>query len=331
MNHIISLFSGCGGMDLGFIQAGYQVVWANEVDRHACETYRQNIGDHIIESDVKQLCLSELPGAEGIIGGFPCKDFSVMGKRAGVSGRYGDLYKYMVHAIRTYRPRFFVAENVPGLLSSNKGKDGAQIIAEFKSLGYNVITPIINFADYGVPQIRKRLLIIGTDFDYHFPFPTHKAHVTAGEALHGVGAIGHNNDKPHTTPKEAEVLPHIREGENAAMAMKRKPDLLSWQPFGHMYRRVHREKPSHTIVGTSASGGGTSRYHYSEHRKLTIRELARLFTFPDDFIFNGSYTASKNQLANSVPPAGIQVIAESLSEAMGGRQNILRHMETSYD
>ena len=254
-----------------------------------------------------------------MIGGFPCKSFSAVSttwRRGTDDKEYGDLYKYMIEAIKNVKPKFFVAENVPGILSAPGGKE---IIEEFNELDYSVITPVVNFADYGVAQIRKRVLIIGTDFPFLMPEPTTRKHIPCGDALIGVEKVPHNNEIVAATPRESEILPHIKEGENAITAMRlRKPDLLSWTPYGQMYRRISRFSPAPTVVGTSKSGGGTYKYHYSENRRLTNRELARLFGYPDDFVFSGSITQVKNQIANSVPPTGIEPFASALLRAMDG-------------
>ena len=135
---VVSLFSGCGGMDLGFQQAGYELIWANDFEKSACETYSQNIGGHIFHGDITKMNLKKIPNCEVIIGGFPCQDFSMIWKRGGLETDRGNLYKYFVEAVRLKKPKLFVAENVKGLLTANKGKAVKTIMEDFAALGYNV-------------------------------------------------------------------------------------------------------------------------------------------------------------------------------------------------
>ena len=209
---IVSLFSGCGGMDLGFINAGFDVIYANEIDKNACRTYRNNIGSHIVEGDIRSVDIDSIPYADGVIGGFPCKDFSIVqaNKRKGIDGRYGRLFEYMIDVIRSTKPKFFVAENVLGITTAKGGK---QIIEEFKKLDYNVTVHKVNFADYGVSQNRKRVLIIGTKFDYDLVPPTHYVHITSGDAISNISKDVENHNIQSPTKFESQILPLIPEGK----------------------------------------------------------------------------------------------------------------------
>ena len=322
---VSSMFSGCGGFDLGFMWAGFEVIWANDFDLDACETYRRNIGKHIIEADIRTVDLSSIPQADVLIGGFPCQDFSAVGKRRGLGGDRGDYYEFMVEAIRLSNPQAFIAENVPALLTANDGKAGKVIVGAFSDLGYEVTTAVVNFADYGVPQNRRRVLIIGTPSHYILPFPTTPIPLSAGQALRGVELVADNNEAAPPTPREREILPYIRAGENAKQAMKRKPDLLSWNPFGNVFRRIHPDRPAPTICAGLSSGGGWAHYHHTHDRKLTNREAARLSGFPDDFIFEGKARSVRGQIGNSVPPTGILPIANSIFSVLFDTQDIFAH------
>ncbi|ACK70679.1 DNA-cytosine methyltransferase [Gloeothece citriformis PCC 7424] len=321
MIRVVSLFSGCGGMDLGFIWAGYEIVWANDIDHDACETYQLNIGDHIIEDDIKNINFKHLPECDLILGGFPCQDFSMIWKREGLKTDRGNLYQYFVKAVEAKNPLVFLAENVKGLLTANGGKAIKRIIEDFKycgKFGYNIYADIYNFADYGTPQLRERVLIIGIrqDISYQYikPKPTHtpENYVTAGQALKEVEKVSHNNEHMNIKSKTRTMLTLIPEGGNFQSIPKTSPYYVKGM-ISHVYRRLNRNKPSTTII--AAGGGGTWGYHFSEPRPLTNRERARLFGYPDDFIFVGSIASVRRQIGNSVPPVGIKVIAEELKKA----------------
>ena len=314
---VVSLFSGCGGMDLGFIWAGYQIIWANDIDPDACATYKLNIGNHIIKDDIANINLSTIPDCDVILGGFPCQDFSMIWKRGGIETDRGNLYQYFVKAVNLKQPSFFIAENVKGLLTANKGKAIEQIIKDFKSCGYNVYPDIYNFADYGIPQIRERVLIIGIrkdiSFYYQKPKPTHTQdnYVTAGEALKGVKKAIYNNEYLNIRPKTKKMLELIPEGCNFQAIPKDSPYYVKGM-ISHVYRRLDRNKPATTII--AAGGGGTWGYHYEEPRPLTNRERARLFGYPDHFQFVGKIASVRRQIGNSVCPNAIKFIAEELKK-----------------
>jgi len=318
---IISLFAGCGGMDLGFLMAkhpklNYRIVWANDFNKNACETYRHNIGNEIHEGDIWKINLKDLPDADIIIGGFPCQDFSILrgGTRTGTKTKRGLLYTRFVEAVSKKLPIFFVAENVKGLLTANNGWAISKIKEDFEKVdhvGYNVQYKLINFADFGVPQRRERVIIVGirNDLDMHFEFPepTHKhAHVPVKHALAGVEKAKFNNELMGIRPSTKAMLERIPVGGN----YKNLPEYSKKNWMSLIYKRLHPDKPSPTIV--ACGGGGTWGYHYKEPRPLTNRERARIQTFPDDFEFFGSATEIRRQIGNAVPPLGIKPVAEQL-------------------
>lgn len=174
---VISLFSGAGGMDLGFIQSGFNVIWANDVFPEAIETYRNNIGNHIVNGDIRMISSNDIPDdADVIIGGFPCQGFSIANKNRSMEDERNFLYKEMLRVIRDKKPKMFVAENVKGLLSISSGKVFEMIKKDFEELGYFVDARLLNAAEYGVPQQRERLFIIGNRINNSITFPT-KTHV----------------------------------------------------------------------------------------------------------------------------------------------------------
>lgn len=317
----MSLFAGCGGMDLGFLIAkhsklAYKIAWANDFEKPACETYKKNFKHDIICKDIWDIDLSKTPKADVIIGGFPCQDFSILRgmKRAGYKTKRGLLYTKFVEAVAKKLPLFFVAENVKGLLTANKGWAIKKIKKDFEKVdhvGYNVQYKLINFADFGVPQKRERVIIVGirNDLNLNFVFPdlTHKNnHVSSKIAFAGVEKIKLNNEKLgmlSSTRKKLELIPP---GGNYKNLPKYKNK--NWMSL--IYKRLHPDQPSPTIVANG--GGGTWGYHYKEPRPLTNRERARLQTFPDTFEFIGSTSEVRRQLGNAVPPLGIKPIAEQL-------------------
>lgn len=311
-----SLFAGCGGMDLGFKQAGFKIVWANDNDHWACETYRKNFGSHIVEGDVAKLDFDALKKCDVILGGFPCQDFSMISKRHGLKTERGNLYRHFVRSVASRKPKVFVAENVKGLLYSNGGKAIDQIKSDFAKVGYRIQTHLVNFANYGAPQLRERVLIIGTRADlkieFVMPKQTHdmKTWVTAKEALKDVENAKYNNEPIGIRNETIEKLKLIRPGGNFSDVPKDSPYYTKGM-ISHVYRRLHPDKPSMTVI--AGGGGGTWGYHYSEPRPLTNRERARLFGYPDDFEFLGSHIEVRRQIGNSVPPVAIKVVAKAIN------------------
>ena len=315
---LLSLFSGCGGLDLGFKMAGYEILWANDYDHWCCQTYAKNFGPHIIEGSIIDIDFNDTPDVDIITGGFPCQDFSMIWKREGLRTDRGNLYKQFVRAVKTKMPKVFVAENVKGLLTANEGKAIEQIAKDFAQLGYKINFDLYNFADYGAPQIRERVLIVGVrydiEFDFYKPKPSRipENYMTAGEALKGVEKVIYNNELINIKEKTREMLKLIPEGGNFSSIPKDHPYYVKGM-ISHVYRKLDRNKPSKTII--AGGGGGTWGYHYEEPRPLTNRERARLFGYPDDFIFEGSITEVRRQIGNSVPPIAAKVVAESLLPA----------------
>ena len=319
---ILSLFSGCGGLDLGFHQQGYETVWANDFNEWAAHTFKHNFGDVMHCGDIEEIdpyTDKSIPDCDIILGGFPCQDFSMIWKRPGLNGERGNLYKSFLRFIDAKKPKVFVAENVKGLLSANKSKAIETIIKDFESIapGYMVKIQLYNFADYGVPQFRERVLIVGirkdTEFDFVHPEATHGIgaipYVTAGKAIEDIQDKSFNNEHMNIQPKTIKMLKMIPEGGNFTSIPKDHPLYVKGM-ISHVYRRIHRSEPSKTII--AAGGGGTWGYHYPEPRALTNRERARLQSFPDDFYFVGSNAEVRRQIGNAVPPAGVHALAKTL-------------------
>jgi len=325
---IVSLFSGCGGLDLGFHQQGYETVWAIDFNEWAVATFKNYFGDVIVHGDIEEIdpYKDDIPECDLILGGFPCQDFSVIWKRPGLNGERGNLYKSFLRFVDAKKPKAFVAENVKGLLSANNKKAIEAIVKDFEKItpGYLVKIQLYNFAEYGVPQFRERVLIVGirldTGFNFKHPAPTHgpgrtKPYVTAGKALEGVEKVPYNNEHMNIAPKTIEKLKLISEGGNFTDIPRDHPLYVKGM-ISHVYRRIHRDEPAKTII--AAGGGGTWGYHYPEPRALTNRERARLQTFPDDFIFIGTNAEIRRQIGNSVPSVGVWELAKSLKPLFVG-------------
>lgn len=320
---ILSLFSGCGGLDLGFHKAGYETVWANDFSHWACESFRKNIGNVIVEGDIEQIDPNDpsIPECDIILGGFPCQDFSMIWKQPGLEGERGNLYKSFLRFVNAKKPKVFVAENVKGLLTANKKKAIQQIITDFENCGYYVQAKLYNFAEFGVPQFRERVLIVGvrldTGFDFHHPEPTHGEntdhgllpYVTAGQAISDIPENASNHEQLKISEKTKKRLELIPEGGNYSDIPRDHP-LYVKSMLSLVYRRMHRDKPSTTII--AAGGGGTWGYHFPEPRAFTNRERARLQSFPDNFEFIGSTTEVRRQIGNAVPPQGVVELAKAI-------------------
>ena len=320
---IVSIFSGCGGLDLGFHLEGFTTVWANDFCEWAVASFRKYFGDVINLGDITQInpyTDKSIPDCDLILGGFPCQDFSVIWKQPGLQGKRGGLYRNFLEFVDAKKPKAFVAENVKGLLTANKRKAIDVIMKDFENIapGYLVKPHLYDFADYGVPQHRERLLIVGirmdTEFNFIHPVPTHgegrpRPYRTAGEAIEGALEAKYNNEHMKCLDKTRRMLELIPEGGNFADIPK-DHELYVKGMISHVYRRLHRDEPSKTII--AAGGGGTWGYHYSEPRPLTNRERARLQTFPDDFEFVGSVAEVRRQIGNAVPPEGVRALARAL-------------------
>lgn len=319
---IISLFAGCGGFDLGFHQCGYETVWGVEWNKDAAKTFSHNLADVIEVSDIKDIdeCHSSVPDCDLILGGFPCQDFSVIGGREGIDANRGNLYKDFVRFVRVKNPKVFVAENVKGLMSANGGKAIKVIIDDFEDAGYTIHTHVYNFADYGVPQFRWRVLIVGIKnglgLDFVHPLPTHGKnslalypYATAGEALHECEKAKFNNEKMAIKATTAKRLDLIPEGGSSKDISVDHP-LYVRGKYALIYKRMSRNAPYSTLI--ASGGGGTWGYHYPDPRPFTNRERARLQTFPDYFQFFGSIAEVRKQIGNAVPPKGAHALAKTL-------------------
>lgn len=269
-------------------------AWATDYDKDTCDTYRNNIcpdnPKSVVCCDIRKLDfrkLRNISDIDALAFGFPCNDYSMVGEQKGIDGLYGPLYSYGVKALRLFQPKFFLAENVGGLRNANDGKALDKILHELQEVGYTVTPHLYKFEQYGVPQARHRIIIIGIRNDinvrFYVPAPTHAAPITCREAIENppIPADALNNELTKQSQQVIERLRFIKPGENAFTAAL--PENLRLNVKGakisQIYKRLDPEKPAYTVTG---SGGGTHIYHWIENRALTNRERARLQTFPDD-------------------------------------------------
>ncbi len=342
------LFCGPGGIawgathaDIGVPEFSIVHQWANDYDADTCETYRRNICPNapqtVYHEDIRTFDMTRLPPIDALAFGFPCNDYSVVGEQRGIDGVYGPLYSYGVNALNRFRPQWFLAENVGGLRNANEGTAFARILAELREAGY-VITPhLYKFEDYGIPQARHRLIIVGIrndlDFIYRVPSPAPYADIdnscrTAIE-VPPILPDAPNNELTNQSPIVVERLNHIRPGQNAFTADL--PEHLQLHIRGarisQIYKRLDPDRPAYTVTGSG--GGGTHIYHWAEPRALTNRERARLQTFDDDFVFIGSKESVRKQIGMAVPCRGAKIIFEAILRTFAGIEYV--HVEPNID
>jgi DNA (cytosine-5)-methyltransferase 1 len=301
---VVSLFSGCGGLDMGFLggfkflgktydRLPYRIVWANAIKKSACKTYAANLRHEINCDDIWEV-LSTLPKtADVVIGGFPCQDVSINGILKGSEGVRTNLYKAMIEAIRQTQPSVFVAENVKGLLMPVNKDFYDEIMEAFKGLGYSVEANVYLAADYGVPQMRERVFIVGTRgrtkrFQPPMPTMTPAAWITSKEAIDDLAAVPENKAINHIWSRAA------KSAEQGNRILK-------------------ADKPSDTM---RAECHGNIQFHYRLNRRLSMREAARIQSFPDNFIFSGGLRETERQVGNAVPPVLAWHIAKAVRDCL---------------
>lgn len=394
---VLSLFSGCGGMDLGFTNAGFEIVWANDINKSAAYTYRENIGNHIIEKDIKEIKKNEFPdNIDVVIGGFPCQGFSMAGKRD-INDERNQLYKEMKRVVDIVKPKYFIAENVRGLLSMLKGEVIKHIIKDFTLIGYKVDFKLLYAPFFRVPQERYRVFIIGNRIEKENPFPEEN---TIPENLSVRNAIGDleelgglpNHEIISKWPNEYNVIMnYIGEGQKLCNSRHGASSVYTWdipEVYGEVTEqekeilvaiaknRRHKkygdkdgnplsisviseltsideeiiralvnsliskeylvEKTEGKYDITKANFARFNRLswdtlsptiltnfdnprnyvHPSQNRPLSVREVARLQSFPDDFIFYGTLKEQYTQIGNAVPPLLAEAVANAIFEKL---------------
>lgn len=301
---VVSLFSGCGGMDMGFLggfkflgkvydRLPYRIVWSNDIKPSACKTYEANLKHKIICDDVWEV-LSTLPKTvDVVIGGFPCQDVSINGILKGADGARTNLYKAMVEAVRRTQPRVFVAENVKGLLMPVNRDFYDEIIGAFKGLGYDVSAQVYLAAAFGVPQMRERVFIVGTrgrtkKFAPPMEAVTPAAWITAKEAVDDLKRAPENKATNHIWSRAAKSS---EQGDRVLKA----------------------DRPADTM---RAECHGNIQFHYELTRRISMREAARFQSFPDNFVFSGGLRETERQVGNAVPPVLAWHIARAVRDCL---------------
>lgn len=318
----IDLFSGSGGFSLGFDNKGFQNIFSIDIEPSFCETYKYNFPNHnLIEKDICQLSdeeikyLKEVDDIDVVIGGPPCQGFSIAGNigRKFIEDPRNRLFKEFVRVVKVVNPKFFVMENVARLYNHNKGETRKEIINDFEKLGYKVECKILNSADYGVPQVRKRIIFIGSRDNRKIEFPkkTTEKYLTVKEAIQnyptlsaGEESIVPNHAAMSHSEQMLEKMSYISDGGN------RNEIPVNIRPQKGDVRKYIRYKSDEPSV--CVTGDMRKIFHYEQNRALTVRELAKLQSYPDDFIFKGTKISQQQQVGNSVPPKMAEAIASTI-------------------
>lgn len=324
----IEVFAGCGGLSTGFLDAGLRVAAGFEIDRRAVDAYDYNHayrGSRGVVADLSEAHGRDLLKAAGVsavdfvIGGPPCQPFSIVGKRQGLADRRADLLDHYVRLIRELRPSALLLENVPNLLNIESGRVVGSLVAALGRLGYAVSHRVVLAADYGVPQNRKRFVLLGRRGDHplDFPEPTHgpggRPHLTAGEALADLpdagefGACGIHNHEP--TAHSADMIARF----NSLAPGKRER--------GSFHDRLHPDRPSYTLRAGTGNFSPLRPVHFSYDRVVSVRESARIQGFSDDFIWPDRIPRLQQyrQVGNAVPPPLAAALARAIARQMGWR------------
>lgn len=335
------LFCGPGGLALGAKEVKVidrngvvhriKHTWANDLHEDACRTFRLNIcqeePDSVICGNVKELDIKALPPIDAFAFGFPCNDFSIVGKTKGLEGNFGGLYSYGIKVLKHHKPKWFIAENVSGLESANQGKAFVQILKEMEEAGYNITPHKYKFEQYGVAQARHRIIIVGIKKELGLkfqvpkaPFKDKKEWTTSKQALENPmipnDALNHEFTKHGK--KVVELLSHIKPGDNCWVSYLPEEYRLNVKgaKMSNIYKRLDPDLPAYTVTGSG--GGGTHMYHYEKPRALTNRERARLQSFPDWYQFIGGKDSVRKQIGMAVPPMGAKIILEAVLKTMAG-------------
>lgn len=302
---MVSLFCGAGGLDRGFENKGFRTVWANDFDGDACETHRGWSSAEVVQGDIGKVDFSSIPRTDVIAGGFPCQGFSLAGPRKLDDSR-NILYRYFVRLVEEKQPKVFVAENVKGLLTLGNGEIIEAILHDFAEKGYDVKPTLVNAADYGVPQDRQRVIIVGIhkDLNKTFSFPKpQKTRVSMADAL-----------KDIAPPECGEVCFAPYSSRYMSRNRKRKWNEQSFTiPAMAKQVTLFPGSPDMIKLGTDKWQFGTG----GETRRFSYREAAAIQTFPPDMKFHGDLTSKYRQIGNAVPVKLAETVAEEIYNIIG--------------
>ncbi|MHC1694601.1 MAG: DNA cytosine methyltransferase [Eubacteriales bacterium] len=298
---VVSLFAGAGGLDIGFENQGFNVIWANDIDKDACETHRLWSSADIVQGDIAKINFSDIPESDVITGGFPCQGFSLAGPRK-IDDARNVLYKYYVKLVEEKQPYIFVAENVKGILTLGEGTIIEAIIEDFSSRGYYVFPKLVNAADYGVPQDRWRVIMIGIRKDikitnYDFPKPIQKR-IKLKDVLF---------DLP--SPKVSDICQGSFSSRYMSRNRKRDWTDVSYTiPAMSKQVTLHPSSPDMVKIGEDKWIFGDKGIT----RRFSWQEAAAIQTFPRDMEFVGNLTSKYKQIGNAVPVKLAEVIAQDV-------------------
>ncbi|MEA2029645.1 MAG: DNA cytosine methyltransferase [Campylobacterota bacterium] len=342
---VLDLFSGCGGMSLGFEQAGCDIILGIDIWKSALKTFQKNhLNSQIVCGDLSKIEPTTIEtkylkkGVDVIIGGPPCQGFSISGKRD-VNDPRNKLYQSFVSYVEYFKPQAFVMENVPNLVSMNKGLVKDTIINEFEAIGYQVTYKILLASDYGVPQNRKRVFFVGllnSKSKFLFPSPTYFDNkITSRQAISDLPEYELENGSSYTINYQSDYQKEIRQNSDGIFNHQitkhtdKTKQTIALVPDGGNYKslpkelqetrkvniawtRLNSQKPSFTI-----DTGHRHHFHYKFNRIPTVREAARIQSFPDNFIFYGTKTDQEKQVGNAVPPMLSKILANQLKTHLG--------------
>lgn len=337
---MVSLFAGCGGCDLGFRFAGFKTLWANDIDPHACATYRANIGDNIVEGDIRDISLPDNLGRVDVMAAcFPCQPFSNAGAHRGVKDKInGKLNEVALEAAAHFKPSVVLYENVRGMLCAKDGKKRliTKIAKELRGLGYEVHFHLIDSSLHRVPQRRIRLFIVGVDKnrvrgEFSFPDEKSNAGLHLGAILRGkLSGLPNAGDFPQLGPQAEEMCERIPEGGSwkdikdrflpeRLLKIRREKDPHKYRA-PNFYRCFARDEIAGTITATfKPENSGVFNPYWT--RPFSVREAARIQSFPDWFEFRGQSAASMyRQVGNAVPPRLAYELAQSVESVLCGEK-----------
>jgi len=318
---IVSLFTGAGGLDLGFEKAGFKVVWANEFDKTIWETFELNFPHTKLDKrSIVDIKSSEIPNADGIIGGPPCQSWSEAGSGRGINDKRGQLFHDYIRLLKEKQPKFFLAENVSGILSSKHSEAFTNIIKKFKDAGYEISQKLLNANDFDVPQDRKRVIIIGyrKDLNKKFVFPEpQKYKPVLKDAIYDLRLAKPAKDKNKTNGDTLKIPNHeYMNGGFSSIYMSRNR-VRSWNEpsftiqAGGRHAPIHPQAPKMKFISQNKRIFILGKEHL--YRRLSVRECARIQTFPDNFIFKYTDIAvGYKMIGNAVPVNFAKHIAQKI-------------------
>lgn len=337
---IVSLFSGCGGLDLGFCQAGFDVIWANEYDRDIWQTYENNHPDTVlVKRDIREISSSEIPDCVGIIGGPPCQSWSEAGTQRGIDDDRGRLFLEYVRILKDKQPLFFLAENVSGMLHKKHRLALSNIIAAFEEAGYVISFKLLNAKHYNVPQDRKRVIFVGYHVDlgkrFNFDYLKPEPYVpTLRDVIwdlreSAIPALGNNKTKG-----EACFFPNheYMTGGFSSIYMSRNR-VRDWDEPSFTIQAGGRHAPIHPQANKMLHVGKDQWIFHpnslNPYRRLSIRECSRIQTFPDNFTFYyQNLTSAYKMIGNAVPVNLSYALARTIDEDLfNHRQEVQENQE----